>query len=143
MEELVRQAERAARLLQSEAAKERIRGGDEARAYLFEQVSKAILDACARAVIDPQSLTPPGGSWLEGLELAARDPRIFMILPAQRFLIRRTKEARHLLKLALDIAKFVGDHDFIGATARWIDRIDRGYLPTDDDTGGSSGGAPG
>lgn len=126
MEKLVRQLERTARLLQAEAAKERIRGGDEHRAALFENVARAALDCCAEAVIDASNPTPPGGTWLAYLEETLLKPTT-MVAPAHRFLIRRAQEARFLIRQALDIAKFTGDYEWLGAAERWIERVDRGY----------------
>lgn len=126
MEKLVRQLERTARLLQAEAAKERIRGGDEQRAALFESVARLSLDCCAEAVVDASNPTPPGGTWLAYLDDSLRNPGT-LVAPAHRFLIRRAQEARFLIKQALDMAKFTGDFEWLGAAERWIERIDQGY----------------
>lgn len=121
--------------MQAEAIKERIRGGDSARADMFDKVATALLEECSRVVLEPESPTPPGGTWLAHLQEGLRQPASFITEPAQRFLIRRAAEARHLIKLALSIAKFTGDLDWLGAAERWLDRVDEGYRPGERETG--------
>lgn len=121
--------------MQAEAIKERIRGGDEKRADMFDKIATALLDECARAVVDPETPTPPGGTWLAHLQEGLRQPTSFITEPAQRFLIRRAAEARHLIRTALGIAKFTGDLDWLGAAERWLDRIDQGFDPRARETG--------
>lgn len=94
-------------------------------ARLVKTCIKRLESRALSALAAPED-TPPGGTYLDKLVEGVGFPYQFLTPAATKWIIRRLREGRTLVRRLLGDAEITGSPDVIGAAQRWLDKIETG-----------------
>lgn len=84
------------------------------------------LEARAINALAPPEDTPPAGTYLDKLIAGLGFPYQHITPVAVKWLVRRLRESRTLVRKFLNEGEITAAPDLIGAAQRWLDKIDNG-----------------